>query len=78
MVFGKLMVIEIMQVGRVVASDIEDAGGRARQIVFTRFPPLDGHGMQCQDDAAGQEFILVRAAGVGEEEIDRFHESRAP
>jgi len=65
-VFGQLVVVEIIERRLVAMADIEDGNGGIGEVVGGGLAALDGHGMFREENATGQELVFVRAAGMGE------------
>jgi hypothetical protein len=61
----ELMVIEIVPLGRVLAADIDDCDGGVGEIFLGGFAAYDGHAVHSGEEAAGEEFVFMRAARMG-------------
>ena len=66
-VFGQLMVIEIIERRLVAMADIENGNGGIGEVVGQRLAALDGHGMFREENATGQELVFVGAARMGQD-----------
>jgi hypothetical protein len=65
-IFGELVVIEVISRRIVFVADIHDGDLRIVQIGGGGFAPNDGHGVQGEQDTAGEELVFMGAAGMGE------------
>ena len=72
-IFGELMVIEVVERGVVDVADIDDRSRRIGEVGGGGFATDDGHRVDGEEDATGEEFVFVRAAGVGEDRGERCH-----
>jgi anthranilate phosphoribosyltransferase len=71
MIGGELMVIKIAPFRRMLAAHIHDGEGGIGEIFGGGFPAHDGHAVNSGEQAAGEEFILMRPAGMREDERKR-------
>jgi hypothetical protein len=71
MIGGELVMVEIMPLGRVLAADIDDGDGGISKILRGRLATDDGHAVDGGEQAAGEEFVLMSAAGMSEDECER-------
>jgi hypothetical protein len=62
------MVVEVVPLGHMFATDIDDGDGGIGEIGLGRFAAHDGHAVNGGKEAAGEEFVLMRAAGMSEDE----------
>lgn len=70
MIGRELMVIEVVSLRGVLAADIDDGNGGIGEVFGSGLAADDGHAMHGGEEAAGEEFVLMSAAGVGEDEGD--------
>ncbi len=54
-------------------ADVEHADGRRVEVGLGGFATLDGHGRVGEHDAAGEEFVLMGAAGMRQQEGGSVH-----
>ena len=66
--------IEVIERGFVPVAHIHDADRRTGEVFRGWFAADDRHRMQGEQDAAREKFILMCAAGVGENGGDEGHE----
>ena len=71
MIGGKLMMVEVVALRGVLTADIDDGDGGIGEILCGGFAADDGHAMYGGEEAAGEEFVFVGAAGMGEDEVQR-------
>lgn len=71
MIGGKLMMVEVVALRGVLTADIDDGDGGIGEILWGGFAADDGHAMYGGEEAAGEEFVFVGAAGMGEDEGQR-------
>jgi hypothetical protein len=64
----KLVVIKIMPLGCVLTADIDHGDGGIRKIFRGGLASNDGHAVNGGKEAAGEKFVLMGAAGMGEDE----------
>jgi D-serine deaminase-like pyridoxal phosphate-dependent protein len=64
----KLMMIEVIPLGGMLATDIDHGDGRISEICLRGFAAHQGHAVQGSEETAGKEFVLMRAAGMSEDE----------
>ena len=69
----ELVVVEVRARGLVRAADVDHGDARVGQVLGGRLTPLDGTAVESDQDAHGQEVVLVRAARVGDDESDGVH-----
>ena len=66
------MVIKIIELGIVRASDINYTDSRVANFVFGWFPSVNWYTVQVTKQAAGQKIVFVCTAGVSDDKLD-FH-----
>lgn len=71
----ELMVVEVVALRGVLAADIDDSYRGISEILRGGLAADDGHAMHGGEEAAGEEFVFMRAAGMGEDEGQR-HERK--
>jgi hypothetical protein len=71
MIGGKLMMVEVVALRGVLTADIDDGDGGIGEILWGGFAADDGYAMCRCEEAAGEEFVFVGAAGMGEDEVQR-------
>lgn len=64
----KLVVVKVVPLWRVLAADIDDGNGGIGEVLWRGLAPDDGHAVHGGQQAAGEEFVLMGAAGMGEDE----------
>ena len=74
MVFRQLMMVEIVERGVMDVPDIDDRDGAVREVSGNGLTPHDAHRVNGEEHAACEEFVLMRAAGVGENRGERRHQ----
>jgi hypothetical protein len=67
---GKLVVIEVVLRGIVLAADIDHGGGGVSEVFRGGFAADDFHAVDSHEEAAGEELVLMRAAGMSEDAFD--------
>lgn len=72
----ELMMVEIPIFGLVQAAHVDHANGGIRQVGFDGLPALDFRSVSGEENAAGQEFVFVGAAGMSEDGIDHVLRKR--
>ena len=71
MIGGTLMMVEVVALRGVLTADIDDGDCGIGEILWGGFAADDGHAMYGGEEAAGEEFVFVGAAGMGEDEVQR-------
>ena len=68
MIGGELVVVEVVA-GRIVfAAHIHHGDRHVIEILLCWLAAFDGHAVHGDEQAAREEFVLMRAAGVGEDQ----------
>jgi hypothetical protein len=62
------MVVEVVPLRSVFATDIDDGDARISEVELSGFTAHDGHTMNGSEQAAGEQFVLMRAAWMSENE----------
>lgn len=62
------MMIEISKLRLMLAADIDDCNLRIGQIGSRRIPSHDRNRAHCQQHTAGKKLVLMRTAGMGDDE----------
>jgi len=70
----ELMVVEVVPLGGVLAADIDDGDAGIGEISGGGLAPHDGDVVYGGEEGAGEEFVLMRAAGMGEDEGEHGEE----
>jgi hypothetical protein len=73
-IFGELVMIEVVAHGIVLVADIDDGGGGIGEVGGGRLAAHNGHRVEREENAAREELVFVRAAGMGEERGEGGHE----
>jgi hypothetical protein len=71
MIGRELMMVEVVALRGVLATDIDDGNGGVGKILWSGFTADDGHAVHGGEEAAGEEFVFMGAAGMGEDEGKR-------
>jgi hypothetical protein len=58
----------------VVITHIDDGGGGICEVGGRRFAADERHGVEREEDGAGEKLVFVSAAGVREDRVERIHE----
>jgi hypothetical protein len=74
-VFGKLVVVEIVEGGLVPVTDVDHGDGGIGEVGSRGLTADDGHGVERDEHAAGEELVFVGAAGMREDRGEREHEN---
>jgi hypothetical protein len=66
-ILGELVVVEIVERGIVVITDIDDGGGGSGEVGGRRFAADERHRVEREEDGAGEKLVFMSAAGVRED-----------
>lgn len=75
-VAGELVVVEIVERGIVGVADVHDGDAGVGEVGGRRFATHDGNGVDGEEGAAGEEFVLMGGAGVRENRGEGRHGQR--
>jgi hypothetical protein len=64
----ELVMIKIVSLRRMLTSNIHHCNAWIRQIGLCGLAPDYGHAMNCRQQATGQQFVFMRAAGMSQNE----------
>ena len=72
MVGGKLVVVEVVALRRMLATDMDDGDGWIGEVCGRRFTADNRHAVNGGQQATGEEFVFMRTSGMSEDEGKHF------
>jgi hypothetical protein len=71
MIRRELMMVKVVPLRCVFATDIDDSDTCIRKIRLRGFSPHDGHAVNSSEETTSEQFIFMSTAGMSENELKR-------